>query len=639
MLSTPAAARAALDAPARSGAGFTQGATIVVLVGLPGDLDSERAYDEHLRRLFDILATPAARPARVFALVDEPARVSPPATLDVVVRANSRAELQGLSRALTTQSGALILIARLDPDAFGVSAEAPTGDYRGPSRKVFALPDVVPGAVLRVHTRREWQSFPMPHVVLELPLGDALPVVETRLEITSPSDAPLHTLLLDAPAQVPEQRTSAYGKTLVWHLRELPAVTRDVLTSPGRVPRVALSTFPDWGEFAAWYRRLVRAADELTPEIRALAAELTAGLATPRARAVALYDFVTRLRYVALPLGVNSHRPHAAARVLAQRFGDCKDKANLLDTLARAVGIDAQLLLVPRFGQAYPELPGVGFNHALSRLRLDGQWVYVDSTDEVARFGFLPPGDAGRRVLPIADDVGSLAELPAPAPGDQRLVVRTRVRRPAADGPAGAWPVEVDVSAEGLMDYTLRAAAREQPARSNQPLLLAGLRPTVAGLRVMRQQHGTPSLLDQAFAWHAEGDWSSLAVALPSTDGKATAKLMRAPFWLPVEWDAALHARADGLFLNQGYPLTLDESVDIEVPAAGRVLLPAAREAYAGVLHFRLAWSQPQPGHLRAVLQATLARGELRTEEIESLQTALHALHAAVAEGALHVQP
>jgi transglutaminase-like putative cysteine protease len=67
---------------------------------------------------------------------------------------------------------------------------------------------------------------------------------------------------------------------------------------------------------------------------------------------------VTGLRYVAVPLGVNSHRPHAAANVLKNGFGDCKDKANLLNALLRAQGIAADLVLVPRFAQAYPEAPG-----------------------------------------------------------------------------------------------------------------------------------------------------------------------------------------------------------------------------------------------------------------------------------------
>jgi DNA polymerase III sliding clamp (beta) subunit (PCNA family) len=60
-----------------------------------------------------------------------------------------------------------------------------------------------------------------------------------------------------------------------------------------------------------------------------------------------------------VPLGVNSHRPHAAANVLRNQYGDCKDKANLLNTLLRSLGLDAQLVLVPRFSQAHEAAPGL----------------------------------------------------------------------------------------------------------------------------------------------------------------------------------------------------------------------------------------------------------------------------------------
>jgi transglutaminase-like putative cysteine protease len=874
------AVRAAAD-EASASAGFTRDATVVVLVGLPGDLDSERAYDEHLRRVLEILALPDAKPKRVLVLVDEPARVQAPPGLELVAHPNGRDELVRVARELAASPGPRVLLAfghagsmgrapvfhvrgprvtpddlgllahagqpfqallffrgsgvfaralagaqtrltsdrdrpfgsdpvalevwlrlwraepgadlvtlarrlgpgveqwyagqglvrteeptlwpaqgapqalaaaalgppgvtpaaaaravdsrvppspeptgptlveawqgiqsvdpgrypgehalvlrrvrrvtlaqrpavveerdefiqvltvegaalgnidesfsppderltfldcevrrpdgrvvRFDPEAFGVQAEAPEGEYRVPARRAFPLPDVVPGAVLRVHTRREWQSFPMPHVLLELPLGERLPVLDTQLEVTAPAEAPLHTALLDAPAHEPERRASRYGQTRVWRLRDLAPAGREALTRPERVPRVVLSTFPDWAEFAAWYRRLVREADVSTPEIQAQARALTAGLATPRARAAALSDFVTRLRYVALPFGVNSHRPHAAARVLAQRYGDCKDKANLLNALARAVGLEAQLVLVPRFGQAYAELPGAGFNHALSRLRLDGRWVYVDSTDEVARFGFLPPGDAGRRVLPIAEDVDSLVELPLPEASGQRLVVRTRVQ-PGPEA-AAAWRMRLEATAEGLPDYDLRSAARQTPPASTQPLLAASLRPTLGGLHVTSQRHSSPSALEQAFTWQAEGDWAGLGLTLPARAGAPATTLVRAPFWLPAEWDSALHARTSRLFLNQGYPLTLDQQVEIELPPGTRTRLPTARASTQGPLRFRLEWSAPAPGRLRAALTLTLERAEVELEDVEPLQATLRALHAAVAEGALYEQP
>src|SRR5207244_11556112 len=124
--------------------------------------------------------------------------------------------------------------------------------------------------------------------------------------------------------------------------------------------------------FAEWYARVSKLTDEVTPELAAKAKELTREAATGREKILALYNYVTGLRYVAVPLGVNSYRPHAAANVFKNQFGDCKDKANLFNALLHSLKIDAHLVLVPRFSQAHEAIPGLAFNHAISRVMLGG---------------------------------------------------------------------------------------------------------------------------------------------------------------------------------------------------------------------------------------------------------------------------
>src|SRR5205823_4575062 len=119
-----------------------------------------------------------------------------------------------------------------------------------------------------------------------------------------------------------------------------------------------------------------------TPEIKAQATALTREAKSDRERVAAICNYVTSLRYIAVPLGVNSVRPHAAANVLANQFGDCKDKANLFNTLLSALNIKAHLVLVPRFSQAYDSIPGLAFNHAISRVSLGDSTLWVDTTDD-----------------------------------------------------------------------------------------------------------------------------------------------------------------------------------------------------------------------------------------------------------------
>ena len=158
----------------------------------------------------------------------------------------------------------------------------------------------------------------------------------------------------------------------------------------------------------------LRASDvtHLCSRIVAKATELTRQAKSDREKVVAVYIYVTSLRYVAVPLGVNSFRPHAAANVLQNQFGDCKDKANLFNALLHSLKIEAHLVLLPRFSQAYDNVPGLAFNHAISQVLLGGEPLWVDTTDDVCRFGLLPPGDPGRKVLVIDGKSSTLAQLP-----------------------------------------------------------------------------------------------------------------------------------------------------------------------------------------------------------------------------------
>jgi hypothetical protein len=455
-----------------------------------------------------------------------------------------------------------------------------------------------------------------------------VPVVRQEIEVKVGARRALHWTVTGLAGAAPETTPTPHGTTYRWRFTDLAPAPPESLALPGATPRLLVSTFADWPEFAAWYERLIRQADQVTPEIEATAAELTRNLRTPREKAIALYDYVASLRYVAIPLGVNSHRPHAAAQVLRNRYGDCKDKANLLNTLLRTQGIAAQLVLVPRFSEAFDETPGVGFNHALSRIELGTDVVWVDPTDELARFGLLPPGDAGRKVL-VVGGAPRLVSLPRPRAEDHALRLTTRLR------PEGAgWSAEVSGQARGYADYALRQAARRAAGEiATRPVLGELLRPAAGALGLTGQTHTPPLVLGEDFAWQGRGTMAGLESALPGGS-----RLLRAPFWLPRDWDAAVHPRRSGLFVHDGYPLRLEQTVDVDLPNGARdVGLPEPVEEAQGPLRFRSVWTREATGAVRARLEIEAATGEIGPAETGAFQDGLRRLLAAVAQGLTYV--
>lgn len=183
--------------------------------------------------------------------------------------------------------------------------------------------------------------------------------------------------------------------------------------------RLSISTFPDYAAFARAFRAAAAGATDGDAEITALAYQLTAGLADPRAKAIALSDWVRRnIRYVALYVGPGGVVPHAPSSVLQQRYGDCKDHAVLLHALLAATGIDSTEVLINN-GSAYrlPRTPTFGvLNHMINFV--PGLNLFLDSTAQSVSASYLPPGDLGKPALLL--DSGKLVPTPSAQPQRER---------------------------------------------------------------------------------------------------------------------------------------------------------------------------------------------------------------------------
>jgi len=175
--------------------------------------------------------------------------------------------------------------------------------------------------------------------------------------------------------------------------------------------RLAVSTFADYAALARDYQD--RAGARAVPDeaVAALAARVTGDLAEPRARAIALSDWVRRnVRYVDMHLGPGGVMPHAAASVLANRYGDAKDHATLLVALLASAGIDSTVALVNN-SNAYqlPAVPTLGvLNHAI--VYVPSLQLYLDSTADSVAGGFLPAALLGKPA--VLTRSGEFAMLP-----------------------------------------------------------------------------------------------------------------------------------------------------------------------------------------------------------------------------------
>jgi len=247
-------------------------------------------------------------------------------------------------------------------------------------------------------------------------------------------------------------------------------LSEEILTGTNPAPSVELSTFQSWEEVGSWYYALQKERAAVTPAIKAKALELTSGIADPQAKAQALYQFVSlNFRYISLDFGIGRYQPHAADEVLANKYGDCKDKHTLLAALLAAVGLQAQPVLINSSRLLEPSVPSPGqFDHVITAVSLGKDMLFLDTTAEVAPYGLLIPPLRKKEALLVSGGAGShLLETPADPP------VRAQEQFELKGKLDDSGTLEADISYEvhGDSELVLKSAFRAAPPEKYKDLV------------------------------------------------------------------------------------------------------------------------------------------------------------------------
>ncbi len=164
----------------------------------------------------------------------------------------------------------------------------------------------------------------------------------------------------------------------------------------------------------------------------------------------ALYEYVAQHNhYIAVDFGLGRYQPHMAAKVLANQYGDCKDKETLLAALLRAKGFQSSAVLIGANVEMNEKVPSPGvFNHLIAFLDVDGGPVWLDATTEVAPY---------RVLLPILRDKQALVVPPKESSGGPHLA-RTPAELPfsAVARYEGSFELAKDGTTKGNVTVTLR---------------------------------------------------------------------------------------------------------------------------------------------------------------------------------------
>ena len=303
--------------------------------------------------------------------------------------------------------------------------------------KLLQIPAAEPGNIVGYEVEQEERPYVMAD---EWEFQETAPVREAHFTLQLPSGWEYKTAWLNHPEVAP---VSAGNGQWQWVVSDVKAIKPEEDMPPWRgvAAKMVITLFPpggqkkgfeSWREVGSWYLDLTQGRRDASPEIKQKTAALTVSAATPLAKMQALASFVQNdIRYVAIELGIGGQQPHPAADVFSKHYGDCKDKATLLGSMLKEIGVDSYYVVINTargsIGANTP--PNLGFNHVILAIQLPaslsdpslaavmqhpklGRLLFFDPTDHLTPFGRLFGPLQANYALLVTPDGGELVELP-----------------------------------------------------------------------------------------------------------------------------------------------------------------------------------------------------------------------------------
>jgi transglutaminase-like putative cysteine protease len=343
-------------------------------------------------------------------------------------------------------------------------------------KRIVASDDADAGAVFGYQSVSENRAlFPQ----TEWGFQSRLPVLISRLTLTLPEGWTANGVTFNHAKVEPV----VAGSTYTWELRDLAPIEPEVASPEvsSLAPRLAISyaapqgistsilggghAFADWAEVSRWYSSLADAQAQPDEAISAKVRELTANAKTELDKIRAIARYVQTLQYISIQIGAGRYRPHSAAEVFAKRYGDCKDKANLMRAMLKVWNIESYPVLIfsgdPTYVRSEWASP-MQFNHCIVAVKVSaetnaptviehptlGRLLIFDATDDMTPVGDLPEYEQNSYALVAAGERGALLRMPSTPPEANRLE-RT---------------ADVDLSADGTITASLHERSQGQAA-------------------------------------------------------------------------------------------------------------------------------------------------------------------------------
>lgn len=307
---------------------------------------------------------------------------------------------------------------RLDRNSFNILQQelnAQMHIYNGQLTAYTILSDIRPGDVVEYDytIKGKNPAFGSQHFT-HVTLGSTAPIGQLHCRVIGASNTQNDAAEIGF---IPKEK----GNEKNWDRLDVPATQIDDELPDWYIPLpiVSFTSYRDWGHVAKEIYALFQQVDKPGKAITDRVNQIRNDFSSQDDQIAEAVRFVQdEIRYMGVETGVSGFRPYPPEKILAQRYGDCKDKSLLLVNLLRGLGVKAHPMLVSttlrEHVQEWLPIPTL-FDHCIVRVETpDGGFFLVDPTDrhfpQSPAERFIPPYGKGLVLDPNTTGLITLQE-------------------------------------------------------------------------------------------------------------------------------------------------------------------------------------------------------------------------------------
>lgn len=303
--------------------------------------------------------------------------------------------------------------------------------YNGVKERQLIFSNLEPGAKKQYSYSREYLDFFLLHKFI---FGNSIPVTNSVLEIKTDKEINLgYKVFNDPENRITFSKTEKKGRWIYrWFMTTIEPLKFesnapgflhivphvDIYIQDYSVGKNKIEALGNVDQLFKYYQGFIKDLfKNEDKEFKELTLNVIEGATTEEEKVKKIFYWVKdNIKYVAFENGYEGFKPREGNLVFNRKFGDCKDMASIITTMARYAGIKSVNLAwigTREIPYSYNELPTPAVdNHMIAVYNNNGKYIFLDATDKETVYGIPTAFIQGKEALVNENDSYKIVNVP-----------------------------------------------------------------------------------------------------------------------------------------------------------------------------------------------------------------------------------